>query len=251
MIGNLKEREKEILRYLYEENESSVSELSKKLKVSVVTIRSDLEKLEKKGFAVKTHGGAQPVYNKAIIERLGWMSEEKCRIAKKAAELINDGDRVIILAGTTSSLIGKYLYDKRDVHIVTNSTYLLNYVRNNANIKVTLIGGEFIPDAEATVGAIALRELENFSVKMCFIGSDGFSLKNGITANHIEVAEIAKKVAERSETTVLVTDSSKYNKNGFAFIQSANKVNAIITDDKFPSEELVNFKEQGVEMILV
>ncbi len=250
MIGNLKEREKEILRCLYEGEESSVSELSKRLNVSVVTIRSDLEKLERKGFAVKMHGGAQPVYNRSIIERMTLMNEEKQRIAKKAAELIHDGDRVMILAGTTSSLIGKYLYDKRNVHIVTNSTYLLNYVRNNSNIKVTMVGGEFIPDAEAMVGAMALRELDNFSVKLSFIGSDGFSLQNGITANHVEVAEIAKKVVERSESTILVSDSSKFNHSGFAFIESLNKVRTIITDDKFPNDGHEAFKKNKIDVII-
>ncbi len=250
MIGNLKEREREILRCLYEGEESTVSELSKRLNVSVVTIRSDLDKLEKKGFAVKMHGGAQPVYNRTIIERMSSMNEEKQRIAKKAAELINDGDRVMILAGTTSSLIVKYLYDKRDVHIVTNSTYLLNYVRNNSNIKVTLVGGEFIPDAEAMVGAIALRELENFSVRLCFIGSDGFSIQNGITANHVEVAEVAKKVVERSESTILVTDSSKYQHSGFAFIQSLDKIRTIITDDKLSKEGLETFKKNKIDLVI-
>ena len=251
MIGNLKEREKEILKCLYEEDASSVSELSKLLNVSVVTIRSDLEKLEKKGFAVKMRGGAQPVFNRSIIDRINSMNEEKQKIAKKAAELISDGDRVMILAGTTTSLIGKYLYDKRDVHIVTNSTYLLHYMRNNANIRVTIIGGEFIPDAEATVGAIALRELDNFSVKMSFIGSDGFSLENGITANHIEVAEVAKKVVERSESTILVSDSSKYNHNGFAFIQSLNKITTIITDDKLPESALMSFRDSEIDVVVV
>jgi DeoR/GlpR family transcriptional regulator of sugar metabolism len=251
MIGNLKDREKKILRCLYEEDASSVSELSKALNVSVVTIRSDLEKLEQKGFAVKMRGGAHPVYNRSIMDRINSMSEEKHRIAKKAAELINDGDRIMILAGTTSSLIAKYLYDKRDVHVVTNSTYILYYMRNNANIRVTLIGGEFIPDAEATVGAIALRELDNFSVKIAFIGSDGFSIENGITANHIEVAEVAKKVVDRSESTILVSDSSKYNHNGFAFIQSLKKITTIITDAKLPKEALNRFKENSIDVKIV
>jgi DeoR/GlpR family transcriptional regulator of sugar metabolism len=165
MSTSLKIREKEILRCLYEEDETSVSALSKKLNVSVVTIRSDIERLENKGFAVKMKGGAHPVYNRSFFDRMSSMIEEKHRIAKKAAEMIADGDRIMILAGTTSSLIGKFLYDKKDVHIVTNSTYLINYIRNNSNIKVTLVGGEFIPNAEAMVGTVALKVLENFHVK--------------------------------------------------------------------------------------
>ncbi len=124
-------------------------------------------------------------------------------------------------------------------------------MRNNANIRVTLIRGEFVPDAEATVGAIALRELDNFSVKLAFIGSDGFSLENGITANHIEVAEVAKKVADRSESTILVSDSSKYNHNGFAFIQSLKKITTLITDNQFPKDDLATFKENNINVVIV
>jgi DeoR/GlpR family transcriptional regulator of sugar metabolism len=250
MSTSLKIREKEILRCLYEEDETSVSALSKKLNVSVVTIRSDIERLENKGFAVKMKGGAHPVYNRSFFDRMSSMIEEKHRIAKKAAEMIADGDRIMILAGTTSSLIGKFLYDKKDVHIVTNSTYLINYIRNNSNIKVTLVGGEFIPNAEAMVGTVALKVLENFHVKKCFIGTDGFSLNNGITANHVEVAEVAKKVVDRSESIILVADSSKFNNSGFAFIQNMDKVSALITDDKFPQEDINTFKENNLNVII-
>lgn len=250
MSANLKIREKEILRYLYEEDETSISELSKKLNVSVVTIRSDIERLENKGFAVKMRGGAQPVYNRSFFDRLNSRLEEKQQIAKKAAELIDDGDRVMILAGTTTSLIGKFLYDKKDVHIVTNSTYLLNYIRNNSNIKVTLVGGEFLPDAEAMVGSVAQKVLENFHVKKCFIGTDGFSRERGITANHVEVAEVARKVAERSESVILLADSSKLNSSGFAFIQNLEKISALITDNKFPEKEIENLKKISLKVII-
>jgi DeoR/GlpR family transcriptional regulator of sugar metabolism len=250
MSVNLKVREKEILRYLYEENATSVTELGKKLNVSVVTIRSDLEKLENKGFAVKIKGGIQPVYNRSFFDRVNSKPEEKHQIAKKASEQISDGDRIIILAGTTTSLIGKFLYDKKDVHIVTNSTYLLNYLRGNSNIKVTLVGGEFLPDAEAMVGAVALKALETFHVKKCFIGTDGFSLENGVTANHLEVAEVAKKVVESSESIFLVADSSKFNNRGFAFIQSLDRVTAIITDNKFPQKEINAFRKDKLNVII-
>lgn len=251
MLGNLKGREREILRCLYEEGASTVSELSNLLQVSGVTIRSDLEKLEQKGFAVKMHGGARPVYNRSLIDRINSMNDEKQRIAKKASDFIEDGDRVMILAGTTTSLVAKYLYDRTDVHIVTNSTYILHYVRNNANIRVTLVGGEFLPGAEAVVGAVALRELENFNVKLSFIGSDGFSLENGITANHIEVAEVAKKVVERSESTILLSDSSKYLHHGFAFIESLEKVSTIITDKNLPEEGLLSFRKKKIDVVTV
>ena len=82
MSVNLKGREKEILRYLYEENATSVSELGKKLNVSVVTIRSDLEKLENKGFAVKTRGGIQPLYNRSFFDQVNNMPEYGCIIIR-------------------------------------------------------------------------------------------------------------------------------------------------------------------------
>ena len=160
MVG-LSTREEKIIELLKEGSEVSVSVLSKQLHVSAVTIRSDLKSLAAKGIIVRTRGAAMSAYHPLLAEKQSSNVEVKEAIAKAAAALVQDGDRIMITNGTTSALIGKYLLGKRDIQVVTNSTLLIPYARMNPNISLTIAGGEFRPSAEASVGPAALQQLRD------------------------------------------------------------------------------------------
>ena len=115
----------------------SVAEMSKALGVSAVTLRNDLSSLAEKGFVVRTHGGAIPAFRPNILERQKQMVEAKTRIARAAAEMVDDGDTVMICAGTTTAWMPKFLLGKSDVRVVTNSTLVLPYARINPALHVT------------------------------------------------------------------------------------------------------------------
>ncbi len=248
---NIKERKKKIFDFISQNNDISILEISQMLGVSVVTIRTDLNSLAEEGLIIRTHGGAVPAFHQSIVDRQREMVEEKQRIAKAGAEMVKDGDRIMIIAGTTAVLTAKYLLGKRDIHVVTNSTLILPYARMNPSLHVTLIGGEFRPAAEGMVGAIALRDLEQFHVETAFLGTDGFSLKTGITADLPETAEIGRKMVEHSARRILLADSSKYGKAGFALIGPLEKMDLIITDDKLPGDEFDLLKKNGLSVITV
>ena len=110
MESGLSERERQILTLLAEDASVSVAEVSEKLSVSKVTVRSDLSSLEEKGFIVRTHGGAMPAFHASILERNRNRQEQKSRIARAAASYVQDGDTVMIEAGTTTALIAKFLH---------------------------------------------------------------------------------------------------------------------------------------------
>jgi DeoR family transcriptional regulator, galactitol utilization operon repressor len=246
MIQNLSEREKSILDLLCENSDSSVSRLSEILKVSHVTIRNDLNSLAEKGLIIRTRGGAFPAFHPDIMERQRTKNAEKSRIAKAAADMIEDGDTVMIEAGTTTALICRYLYGKRDVRIVTNSTLTLPMGRTNPSIRLTLVGGEFRASTESVVGPIALEELKRFHVGCAFVGTDGFSLAAGLTTHLIEGAEIVKMMANQADKTVLVADKTKYGRRGFVQVLPLESMHTIITDSDFPEEEKQVLQEQGV-----
>ena len=247
----LAEREKEIVRLLAEESGIPVSKLSEKLGVSAVTIRSDLNNLAKKGVVVRTRGGAAPAFHPNVVVRQNLRVEEKNRIAQAAADLVNDGDTIMIEAGTTTALVAKYLLGKRFVNIVTNSSLILPFARLNPGIHLTVVGGEFRPATESFVGPIALLELERFHVRLAFIGTDGFSMEGGLTTNLVEGAEIVRRMAERSERTVLIADSSKFGKIGFVHVLPVHQVKTLITDSELPESARVELTETGVEVIQV
>lgn len=245
------ERRRAILELLAGDSNIPVSKISKLLKVSVVTIRTDLNTLAEEGLIVRTHGGALPAFHQTILDRQKSMVEEKHRIARAAADLVDSGDKIMIIAGTTAVLMAKYLLGKRDVHVVTNSTLIFPFARMNPSLHVTLIGGEFKPSAEGIVGVLALKELEQFHVKTAFLGADGFSLKTGITADLLENAEVGRKMADHCDKCVLLADSSKYGRAGFAQIVPINRMDLIVTDNKLAKKEVELLKDAGLSVMLV
>lgn len=222
--------------------------MSRLLGVSAVTIRNDLNSLAGRGLIIRTHGGASPVFHPGVLERQKMMVEEKNAIAKEAALLVKNGDTIMIEAGTTTSLIVKYLLGKRDIRLVSNSMLVLPFSRINPGIHLTIIGGEFRPATESLVGPIALEELSRFHVKYAFVGTDGYSLETGLTTHLIEGAEIVKKMALQADRTILVADSSKYGKRGFAHVLDINRVDEIITDFSISRDIMTQLKDRGVKV---
>ncbi len=157
----------------------------------------------------------------------------------------------MIVAGTTTPLIAKYLLGKRDVHVVTNSTLVFPYARINPALRVTVVGGEFRPSAEAIFGPDAVRGMERFHVGKAFLGADGFSIGKGITADHVEAAEFVKVAADRSDQTVLLADSSKYGRPGFAEIMELEGIDGIITDSGLTKAARKQLEECGLSVELV
>ncbi|MFA5689033.1 MAG: DeoR/GlpR family DNA-binding transcription regulator [Kiritimatiellales bacterium] len=249
MAAILPERKKQILDLLADDSEISVTELAERFGVTAVTVRADLASLEEEGFIVRTHGGAMPAFHPKIIERMRAKKEIKAAIAKAAVQLIDDGDTVIISAGTTTALIPKYLLGKRDIHIVTNNTLLLTYARANPQLRVTLVGGEFRPAEEGIVGPLAMQAVEQFHVAKAFVGIDGASAKQGFTANSIESADFVRKMAGQADRVYAVGESSKFNNAGFAKILPFSGVDALITDAFLHARFEQSFTDMNVKVI--
>lgn len=230
MIQELSEREHSILNRLMVQGAVSVADLSSELAVSEVTIRSDLSSLEERGLLSRTHGGALPSIHPHIFQRQNMNIEEKHRIAKAAAGLVEDGDAIMIEAGTTTSLLPRYLAGKRDILIITNSILAFESAKSNPALKITLVGGEFRDSTDSFVGRITLDTIRRFNVRCAFVGTDGFSLKSGITTHLIEGGDVISVMRERAENLVLLADSSKYGKTGIVTILPLSQINTLITD---------------------
>ncbi len=250
-MTGLHKREQEILETFREDGEVTVSSLSRRLSVSVVTVRADLKSLEEKGMLVRVRGGAIPAYHPELLDKMGSHRDAKERIAKKAAELIEDHDRIMITNGTTSALVGRYLFGKLNLQVVTNSLLLLPYGRVNPQLALTFVGGEFRPTADALVGPAALRELDKFHVRMTITGTDGFTLEHGLTTHMTENAEMVRKMVRSATVKVLVSDSSKYGKTGFVKILPLQEIDIIITDTDLPEQARAEIEDAGITLMLV
>jgi DeoR family galactitol utilization operon repressor len=246
MTIELNKRERIILDRLSEKGSVAVQGLARDLGLSEVTIRADLRTLEGKGWLNRTRGGAAPAMHRDILERQKKFQEEKNAIARRAAELIRDGDVIMIEAGTTTALIARYLGGKQDIHIVTNSSLVFAYARMNPNLQITMTGGEFRRPTESLVGPIALETIGRLNVRLAFVGTDGFTLERGMTTHLMEGAEIVKAMKAHAETTVLVADSSKYGRIGFSGVLPLSAMDLIITDGKLGGEALRELRDDGI-----
>jgi DeoR family galactitol utilization operon repressor len=244
----LNERERFILERLSTNGSVSVGELARDLGLSEVTIRGDLRDLEDKGWINRKHGGATASIHRLILERQRVFPEQKNAIAKAAANLVQDGDVIMIEAGTTIALIARYLAERQDVHIVTNSTLVFSYARMYPNLQITMVGGEFRRSAESMVGPITLETIGRINVRLAFVGTDGFSIERGMTTHLIEGAEIVKIMKARAQTTVLAADSSKYGKFGFINVLPLSAMDLILTDSNLDVKAEEQLLEAGINI---
>ncbi|TVR68921.1 MAG: DeoR/GlpR transcriptional regulator [Spirochaetaceae bacterium] len=249
MIPRLNEKEEQILALLVADPNLGVGDLAGRLSVSTVTMRAYLNGLGEKGYLYRVRGGAVPTIHPEIIEREQRRQPEKRLIAEAAAGLVADGDTIMIEAGTTTAMVVRYLLGKRDVSLVTNNTLALAHSRGNPGLRVQVVGGEYRPATESVVGPLALEHIRRFHVRTAFVGTDGFSPRNGLSTHLVEGAEIVKAMATAADRVVLLADSSKYNGNGFVSVLPLSRVDILIVDAGLPLEAVREIENEGPRVI--
>ncbi len=247
------DRRMKILELINLNGQVRVTDLSKIFNVSEVTVRNDLSQLEGKGLLIKTRGGALKTQRVGIDQKLNEKAKinykEKQAIGKKAAEIINDDDTIIIDSGTTTLEIVKNLGNIRNLTIITNSLNIASHLANDER-KVFLLGGLLRHNSLSLIGSIAENSIKSFYCDKSFIGVDGIDSRYGISTPNSEEAQLNQLMIESSKEVIVVTDSSKFKKRSFAFIAPMSKVDLVITDSKIPEDELRNLQSIGVKVII-
>lgn len=246
-----KEREEMILDVLTRDGSLSVTGLARDLGVSTVTVRGQLRDLERRGLLSRTHGGAQSTSAHNVLGREREHEEEKDRIAKAAAELVRDGDRIMIEAGTTTSRIVSHLGALRGVQVVTNSTLVFAHARHNTALTVILTGGTFHRPSESLVGPVALRAIRDFHVRLAFVGTDGFTLRRGLTTQFAEGAEVIAAMHDQADETWLLADASKFGHAGFVRVLELPALAGIVSDSGLGDEAARDLRAAGPQVTLV
>jgi DeoR family galactitol utilization operon repressor len=249
MIPQLNDREQQILFHLVADPNVSVGELAERFEVSAVTMRGYLNSLAEKGYIYRVRGGAVPTIHPEIAEREQANQQRKRAIAQHAADMVHDGDTIMIEAGTTTAMIARFLLGKRDVSIVTNNTLALAHARGNPALRVNVVGGEYRPANESIVGPIALTTLSRFHVKTAFVGTDGLSVATGLSTHLVEGAEIVRRMALQADRVVVVADSSKFNRQGFVQVIALTDIDVIVTDDALTDNQYRELTEVGLEVV--
>lgn len=254
--SSAKERRAIILKMLENENEVSVTTLSKELQVSEVTIRKDLTNLQNRKLLVRTRGGAirRPVENlnedTAISQKSMFNFHEKQRIGKLASTLINNGDHIMLDSGTTTMEIARHLDAFTNLTIVTNALNIAEELMKYKRFTVVMLGGHVRINSHSTIGPIALKTLSHFTNYKLFLGVDSFSFENGISTPNMEEAMLNQAMISQASEVIAVFDSSKFNKRSFCHIADAEQINAIVTDNNLPIGSITRLKEKNIKLYL-
>lgn len=243
-------RQLAIIDLLQTHDKVTVTELTDHLGVSLVTIRQDLKKLEERGVLKRTHGGAVPVVSGYDISTRMWNHyEDKLRIAQAAANLVSDGETVIVETGSTCSLLARELASKRGVTIITNSIFLTNFVRDCPALEVVLLGGSYQHDAETNVGPLTKLCLSQFSVDKCFIGADAVSREKGVSTINLFRAEVVRYMAEAAKQMIVLTTSDKVEASAAAAVFPLSSVHTVITDHGLSARQDQLLRSAGIQVI--
>lgn len=245
-------REEEIIAIVSEKKKIEVNELADLLKVSRVTIRKDLDKVESRGILHRQHGFAVLNNQDDINYRLAINYDLKRKIAKKAAELVKDGEMVMIESGSTCALLAEELaYNKNDVTIITNSCFIASYVRKSDSVKIILLGGEYQKDSQVNVGPLVKKVISEFRVDKLFVGIDGFDRARGFTGSDITRADTANAMMQSANQTIVLTDSTKFEQMGVISEFNFADISHVYTDAGIDEATIHFLNEQDIQVATV
>lgn len=240
------ERHAVLIETLRKQGFAQVDELSRLLDVSPITIRRDLDLLEKKGVLERSHGGAryrnllhrESLYTEKDREHLA----EKQAIASRAAELVKDGETLLLNSGSTTRLVMEALSTRRNLRIITNNLAATVVLPSEEGPEVHVTGGYFRPQSRCLVGAESVDYLGRIFADLMIMGTDGLSLLGGLTSPVSQEAAVTRAMADQCQGQIIVvTDSSKMGRISHFKTVALERVDLVITDrgmDRFLKEEL-------------
>ena len=245
------DRRSKILEYVIDRERVDVNELSERFGVSQVTVRKDLDHLERNGLVTRQHGYALAIAPDNLRSRLAVHYEIKRRIAAAAADLVPNGATVMIESGSCCALLADELArTKRGVTIITNSAFIADFVRDG-QAAIVLLGGDYQPESQVTVGPLVEQCLAGFHVEKLFVGVDGYTPDSGFTGrNHLRAA-VVKHMATHTDEVVVLTESLKFPRQGAVPLLATSQVTRVITDTGLPETMQEHLTGAGVAVAQV
>ncbi|HEV7380909.1 MAG TPA: DeoR/GlpR family DNA-binding transcription regulator [Dyadobacter sp.] len=246
---NFQKRKKIILDKIAETGEASVKELADEIGISEITIRRDLLTLAGDGLVYRTHGGAMRldlVKTPAnFTNKIASNAEAKDHICRLAARFIQDGDTIFMDCGSTVFRLCQFLKNK-EIRVITNSLPVLHELIDSA-VKINLVGGEVDKERQAVHGKMAEEHIARYHFDKAFVGVDGISLSNGLSAHSELEAGITLTAAAHADETYLLCDVSKIGKDKYLQFAPASLVDVIVTNKK--TDAVLELENSGLKVI--
>jgi DeoR/GlpR family transcriptional regulator of sugar metabolism len=241
-------RQNQILEILRENKRFSVAEISKLFNLTEASIRTDLTQLEDAGLIHRYHGGARIVAPSSFETRLNANIINKKKIVQKALQYIQAGETLYLDSGTTVLLLARELSQVGDLTVVTNSPPVVSYLGPETDKKVILVGGEWSHDDQCCFGLMTEKVLADIYVSKVFMGADSIDIETGAVFAHLRNLSYIGKAIKNSKQTILLADSSKFNRiRGMKIVDLAD-IHVIITDADLAPDQQEKIRNLGIKL---
>ncbi|MFJ6525434.1 DeoR/GlpR family DNA-binding transcription regulator [Streptomyces longwoodensis] len=239
-----------------------VNELTRKLGVSDMTVRRDLDALARQGVLEKVHGGAVPVVEASTHEpgfeaKSGLEQTAKEDIARAAAGLVTPGSAIALSGGTTTFALAHHLLDVPDLTVVTNSARVADVFHaaqrtsgpRQGAATVVLTGGVRTP-SDSLVGPVADQAIATLHFDLLFLGVHGISPQAGLSTPNLAEAETNRRLVHSARRVVVVADHTKWGVVGLSSFATLEQVDTLVTDAGLPADARVEISEHLRELVL-
>ncbi len=248
---NFQNRKQLIVRAVEEQGSVDVQALADLLHTSTMTVRRDLVQLAASGLLYRTRGGAMKVSlatdTHRFVNKTAVNAEQKDYICQIAAGEIQEGDVIFIDCGSTVFRLCPFIRNKR-ITVVTNSLPVVAELLAS-EVSINVVGGEVDKDRQAIHGLMAEEHMARYRANRAFIGVDGISLQNGLSANSEREASTAVAMARQADKTYLLCDSTKLESEKYLFFAPLSLFDVIITDDKANPETVTAYRQAGITVM--
>ena len=244
-----------ILQQLNEHGSVGVTDLAGRLNVSEASVRRDLHLLENQNLLTRTHGGAVAsgvLYELPMRYRGGQQYEAKRAIAAAAAMLLPaDVGTVGLNGGTTTTEVARAIASRTGLRVVTNALNIASELAVRSNIELVVCGGSARSESYELVGPLADLTLANINLDIAVLGVDGVSLTAGFTTHHEVEAHTNRAMLRAAERVIVVADSTKVGRRGFAKIAEIAAVSDIVTDSGVDPQDAQGLRQLGPRVHVV
>ncbi len=249
------ERWQRIEVLIREHGRVSVDDLSALFSVSKVTVRNDLDELQRRGVLRRTHGGAVAVAsNKSELtfkDRERVHIDAKSRIGEAAAALVNHSESIALDASTTALQIAKRIKDRHELTVVTNSLYIALELEGAPGVTVVMPGGILRRGSVSLVGELGEEVLSKINVQKGFFGAKGITLEEGLTDVNAFEVQLKSAMVRVAKQVIAIADHTKWGQVAFTSFAAMDQLDLIITTEAAPQDLVNRVRERGIDVMLV
>ncbi|MBU5642042.1 DNA-binding transcriptional regulator YciT [Citrobacter sp. S46_ASV_140] len=238
-------RQQSILQMVTDKGQMSVADLAKVTGVSEVTIRQDLNTLEKQSYLRRAHGFAVSLNSDDVETRMMTNFTLKRELAEFAASLVSPGESVFIENGSSNALLARTLAEQKDVTIITVSSYIAHLLKETP-CEVILLGGIYQKKSESMVGPLTRQFIQQVHFSKAFIGIDGWQADTGFTGRDMMRSDVVNAVLEKGAEVIVLTDSSKFDAIHPYTLGPLERFSRVVTDSRLSASVQMQLEHSGL-----